>query len=206
MRRVAALAAPLAAGLVLLCGAAPPGRRDPDWPCFQIKVADLSVAAVWTGPPTEAYAATWSADQRVAELVAHLSERRLPIDQAEAAITAFAAAAGSARRDKLLAVFAGLFDTLDHERASVITGLDRYGRRQKQLADQLRGEVEALHSQQDAARPDPQQVATLTERLGWDTRVFDARRQSISFACDVPNVIEQRLFALARIIQQAVGT
>lgn len=205
MRRAAVLSAVLLLAAVLPVAAAPP-QHDPDWPCQQIKVPDLSAASVWNGPPVDAYATSWSQDPAVTDLVSRLAQRRLPIDQAKTEIDGFAVNAGVSRRQKLLAVFAGLFDTLNRERGNVLVGLDRYGRRQKELADTVRGEVDALHKQQDSDKPDAQQVSALTERLGWDTRVFEQRRQSVSFACDVPNVIEQRLYALAQALQQAVGS
>ena len=47
-------------------------------------------------------------------------------------------------------------------------------------------------------------VDELTNRVEWDTRVFEERRKTINFVCEVPVVIEQRLFALARAIQQSL--
>jgi hypothetical protein len=39
----------------------------------------------------------------------------------------------------------------------------------------------------------------LTNRVEWDTRLFEERRKTINFACEVP-----ALFALARAIQQSL--
>jgi len=43
----------------------------------------------------------------------------------------------------------------------------------------------------------------LTNWVGWDT-IFEKRRKTINFACEVPVIIEQGLFALARAIQQSL--
>lgn len=190
--------APLLAALLLAAAAAAaaPPSRDPDWPCQQVKMAALSIGAVWTGPPLDAYFATWSHDPEIADLVPRLTERRTPLDEAERAIRDFAAAAGAQRRDKLLALMAGVFSTLDAERAQVIAGLDRFGRRQKELASQIRADF-------DTQRTQPSDE--LGERLGWETRLFEQRRLAVGTACDVPNLIEQRLGALARAIQAALG-
>ena len=40
--------------------------------------------------------------------------------------------------------------------------------------------------------------------IDWDTRIFEERRKTISYACEVPVLIEQRLFALARAIQHSM--
>ena len=44
----------------------------------------------------------------------------------------------------------------------------------------------------------------LVGRVEWDTRIFDERSKTIGYVCEVPVLIEQRLFALARAIQQAL--
>ena len=76
----------------VLCALADPGaaatRRDPDWPCQQIKVPTISAAAVWSGPSLEGLG-SWSADEEVADLVARLAARRTPLDEAQKLIDAF---------------------------------------------------------------------------------------------------------------------
>ena len=52
---------------------------------------------------------------------------------------------------------------------------------------------------------DDAKIAALTQRLTWDAQVFEQRRQSLSYACEIPDVIEQRLFALSRAIQSQLG-
>ena len=44
----------------------------------------------------------------------------------------------------------------------------------------------------------------MTQRVTWEAQVFQDRRQALRYACDVPSKIEQRLFALARTIQDAM--
>ena len=135
---------------------APPGPRDPDWPCQQIKVPQLSLAAVWSGPPMDQQQADWQQDQPVADLVHETAQRRVPIEQAQEKIQAFAAQAGDQKQARLLQLLAGLFSVLDEERNSVIAGLDRFGSRQKELAAQLRDDNEKLHTlQADIRSPTP---------------------------------------------------
>ena len=61
-----------------------------------------------------------------------------------------------------------------------------------------------LRELQDRPDPDQSRVDELMNRVEWDTRVFEERRKTINFVCEVPVVIEQRLFALARAIQQSL--
>ena len=182
--------------------AAVPGPIDPDWPCQQIKVPQLSTGSMWSGPSPDAMLKTWSNDKQVAGLVAALVERRLPLKEAQEQVKQFAAGLGADRDTKLSTLFAGLFKSLGQERMAVIDGLDRYGQRQKELATNIRGELEALRSEQDLKTPDEHKLAELGQHVGWDTQVFSDRRQTLTYACQVPDVIAARLFALARTIQE----
>jgi chromosome condensin MukBEF ATPase and DNA-binding subunit MukB len=47
-------------------------------------------------------------------------------------------------------------------------------------------------------------VETVAGDLEWDLRVFDERRESLTYVCETPALIEQRLFALARVIQRSL--
>jgi hypothetical protein len=176
--------------------------RDPDWPCQQIKVPELSMAAVWSGPEVNTGDASWKDDPAVADLVQKLAPRRMPIDQAQSLIHEFAQHAGDQKQPRLLHVLVGLFTVLGEERDSVMAGLDRFGGRQKELAAQVRTDNEKLRALQDDPASDAKAVQQMTQQVTWEAEVFQDRRQALSYACDVPGKIEQRLFSLARFIQQ----
>ena len=195
----------LLAGL-LLAGSAAPGfaadPRYPDWPCAQAKVPEVSLAAVWAGPAIDDVADKWKDDAEVSALVERLSARRTPLDEAETLVSTFLSgdAASKTARGKLL--FAGLFETLNAQRSSVMTGLERVTRKQREAAEAIRAETMTLQALQDATPPDQGKVDQLGTQLTWQTRIFEDRRQVIRFVCEVPVTIDQRLFALGRIIQQ----
>ncbi|MBR0869489.1 hypothetical protein JQ633_03900 [Bradyrhizobium tropiciagri] len=176
--------------------------RYPDWPCAQAKVPEISLAAVWAGPPLDDAASKWKDDQKVSALVARLSARRLPLEDAQKEITEFlsTAAADKATRGKLL--FAGLFDSLNAQRNSVMNGLERVMRKQREAAEKIRADTLALQALQDATPPDQTKVDALGNQLTWETRIFEDRRRVVKFVCEVPTAIDQRLFALSRTIQQ----
>src|SRR5215471_17364701 len=60
--------------------------RFPDWPCNQIKVPEISIAAVWTGPSIDDVGNAWEEDATIRDLVARLAARRTPLDDAQKAI------------------------------------------------------------------------------------------------------------------------
>jgi hypothetical protein len=183
-----------------ICLAADP--RYPDWPCAQAKVPEISVAAVWAGPPLEDASEKWKNDAKVSALVSKLGARRMPLDEAQKAITEFLASAAAEKVTAGTLLFAGLFDTLNAQRSSVLNGLERVTRKQREAADKIRSDTLALQALQDASPPDQTKVDELGNQLVWETRIFEDRRRVVKFVCEVPTAIDQRLFALGRTIQQ----
>jgi hypothetical protein len=181
------------------CLAADP--RYPDWPCTQAKVPEISLAAVWAGPPLDDIKDKWKDDAKVSALVAKLAARRTPLEEAQKAISEYlAASTDKATAGKLL--FAGLFDALNAQRSSVMNGLERVTRKQRAAAEKIRADTVALQALQGAPTPDQTRIDELGNQLVWQTRIFEDRRQVVKFVCEVPTAIDQRLFALGRAIQQ----
>jgi hypothetical protein len=184
-----------------ICHAADP--RYPDWPCVQAKVPEISLAAVWAGPPLDDVANKWKDDAKVSALVAKLAARRTPLEEAQKAITEYLnGSADKTQSGKLL--FSGLFDSLNAQRSSVLNGLERVTRKQREAADKIRADTLAMHALQGEAQPDQAKIDEFGNQLVWETRIFEDRRRVIKFVCEVPTAIDQRLFALGRAIQQEI--
>jgi hypothetical protein len=199
-----AVAMAVATELVLRGMALAADPRFPDWPCNQVKVPEISVAAVWAGPAIDEVGNAWEEDAAIKDLIARLAARRTPLEDAQKAISDFITGTESQRQKKAKLVFAGLFKTLNHERSEVMQGIERYFRKQREFSDQIRSTILQLRELQDRPHPDQSRVDELTNRVEWDTRIFEERRKTINFVCEVPVVIEQRLFSLARTIQQSL--
>src|SRR5690348_15416462 len=193
----------LGAGLPLLpAGAA--GRPDQNWPCVQPKVPQMSVAAVWDGPSIADVGKAWEDNPELRDLIGRLAARRTPLDEAQKAINAFVTGAPAEKQDKAKKLLAGLFDTLNQQRAEVIRGIERVDRKQKELADKIRSDVATLRELQDKPEQDQSKVNALVSEVEWSMRIFEDRRKTIRYVCEVPTAIEQRTFALARSIRQAL--
>jgi hypothetical protein len=190
------------AGSAELCFAADP--RYPDWPCSQAKVPDVSLAAVWAGPPLDDVASKWKDDAKVSALVPRLAARRTPLDEAQKAITEFLEGSATQKTEMGKLLFAGLFDTLNAQRASVMSGLERVTRKQREAADKIRSDTLALQALQGASPPDQPKIDELSNQMIWQTRIFEDRQRVVKFVCEVPTAIDQRLFALSRMIQQEI--
>ncbi|MFT4115170.1 hypothetical protein [Bradyrhizobium sp.] len=194
----------VAALVLALSGAAAHAAdpRYPDWPCAQAKVPDISLAAVWAGPALDDAETRWKDDTKVSALVSKLSARKIPLDEAEKSVKEFLAGSASDKTANAKLLFAGLFDTLNGQRSQVMNGLERVSRKQRDAADRIREETIQLQALQDATPRDDAKVEALSNQLVWETRIFEDRRKVVRFVCEVPTSIDQRLFALGRVIQQ----
>ncbi len=177
--------------------------RYPDWPCAQAKVPEISLAAVWAGPPLDDVSGKWKEDATVGSLVPKLAARRTTIEEAQKAVTDYLkGAADKTGSGKLL--FSGLFDILNGQRSQIMNGLERITRKQREAADKIRADTIALQALQGEASRDQGKVDDLGNQLVWQTRIFEDRQRVIKFVCEVPTAIDQRLFALGRMIQQEI--
>lgn len=176
--------------------------RYPDWPCSQAKVPEISLAAVWAGPALDDAASKWKDDSKVSALVSKLAARKTPLDEAEKLVKEFLTGSAADKTTNAKLLFAGLFDTLNAQRSQVMSGLERVSRKQREAADKIREETIQLQALQDATPRDDTKVDAMSNQLIWETRIFEDRRKVVRFVCEVPTTIDQRLFALGRVIQQ----
>lgn len=192
----------LAGVVVFYAGAAgAAAAEDPDWPCVQRLMPELSPATVWGGPPVDDAAPAWRDTPAIRDLVLRIASRRTALEDGEKAVAAFARTLGGEKDAMLTLVFAGLFTTIDQERSRLLSGIKRYARGQRRLASRIRqltadlGAAPADGTPQSAARR-----RQLRERQVWDTRIFEERERSLQALCEQPVLLEQRLFILARAI------
>lgn len=190
--------------LLAACSARPAFALDPrypDWPCQQLKVPEISIASVWAGPPIEAADKGKPLDPKEAELVARLAARRTPMEDARKLIADFVVGTREEKLEKAKTLFAALYATLNAQRNEVMNGIERFSRKQKAMAEEIREQARKMREAQDAPNADPAQASELASQLSWQTRIFDDRRKSTAYVCEVPVLIEKRLFDLASAIQ-----
>jgi hypothetical protein len=89
---------------------------------------------------------------------------------------------------------------LNAQRDEVMSGIERFSRKQKSAAEDIRAEAQKLRDMQDKAGADQAQTENLASQLAWQTRIFEDRRKSTSYVCEVPVQIEKRLFDLGSAI------
>lgn len=179
--------------------------RYPDWPCQQLKVPEISIASIWTGPPIEAADQEKPTEAKQAELVARLAARRTSMEDARKLIADYVVGTSEEKQQKAKSLFAALYSTLNAQRNQVMSGIERFSRKQKAMAGDIREITQKMRELQD--KPDADQASSeqLATQLSWQTRIFEDRRKSTAYVCDVPVLIEKRLFELGRAIQDVLN-
>lgn len=193
----------------IACGTAmvaalPAHSAEPEWPCIQRKVLTLTAAQMWDGPDVEALTG-WQDDAEMGRLIKVLVSRATPMEKASESLTQWVKAQPESSRDeKLKALFAGVLKIINDDRAVILTGIERFQHRQRELAERIQVQGAALGALRARAATDEQAKAELTaaeDRYKWDTRFFAERQESLPLACEIPVQIEQRAFDLAREIR-----
>ena len=202
MRRVTSFGYALALALV----AAPlqaADFSDPTWPCVQRKVENLSIGLMWTHPLPDAPVSDPGTRREIDTLAAKLALRRLEVEALRPEIEAFAVRHDGSP-EILSRVFADVFDTLATRRGKVVSGIEDFSLGQIELSDR----IEAAHTEMarlmDAEEPDYDRIDALEEQLDWDQLIYSDRQSTITYLCETPTLIEQRLYSLSQILRQQI--
>lgn len=178
------------------------GPPDPDWPCIQRRQPQLSIAQVWSGPLPDEQVTELAKTPEIQELARFLALRRTDMTAAEAAVSTFAATHDG---QAMTALFVATFNHIQTARDRVMSGITRYAHKQEALDTSI---VEKRHmfTRLNGAEPkDFDAIDKLEEDIEWSTRIFQERQQSLTYVCETPVILEQRAFALGRMIAALPG-
>lgn len=177
------------------------GPVDPDWPCIQRRQPALSVAQIWPGPPASPEAEALAETPAIRALGAELAARRTPLEEAKAKVAEFAAGHSA---DEQQALFLATFAQLQTARARVMEGITRYARKQAGLDSAINEQRRSFELLMQAEPKDFDRIDKVEAEIDWSTRIFLDRQQSLTYVCETPVILEQRAFALARLMAAAL--
>jgi hypothetical protein len=179
-----------------------------EWPCEQPLRPEMSIGAMWQGPDPANLQNDWRKVPAVVAVVDQIAPRSVPEKDAVANIGRFAAGyQGPERTEVLTELFVGLFETLSAERNDIVRGIKRFYRRQDALARRIEDGWKKL-GEIDPNAGDPEiaeQRTGLQQQVDWDSRIFDDRQRLLPVVCEQPRILEQRVFALSRAIQEQLA-
>lgn len=181
--------------------AAPSG----DWPCIQPRIPELSVATFWAGPPIDDAASKgWRDNPDVAHLVGGIVSRRIPLETAEKMIADFAGTHKDDKAGLMTLVFAGAFSELNTLRTQIVHGIERFTRNQRALSDTInkdRTELSGLAKPGEKSDQQRARIQELQTKVQWETRLHKERESTLRYVCETPVLLEQRVFSIARAVQ-----
>ena len=178
-----------------------------DWPCIYRKVPELSAAAIWDGPAITD-TSSWRKDEQVRKLSEYLISRRIKQADAEAAIKKFADSLPADTRDaKLTELFAAVLTRTNEDRKVVMSGIERFNKRQLERAKEIEKEGLTLPPDKQAEAAGEElageigKLSDAEDKYKWEVRVFQEKQAAIPIACEIPELIDQRAGDLARAIR-----
>ena len=198
------LAAALAC-LPLAAWSAVPGQ-DPDWPCQQRLVPQVSAGNFWSGElPADAGAA--ASDPRVQKLVADTVSRDISDDEVAKGVAQFLKSLKGPERARIVpAAFLAVVDGINGERADIIQSLKDLNQRQRSIAAMVSDVNKDLAAiPENAEGADGAKRDEINQRKTFLTRDFTETRQTMRYACEVPGALDQRLGAVARQLQAGLA-
>ncbi|MCO5964201.1 hypothetical protein [Sinorhizobium meliloti] len=204
LRRMRGLPLNLALGLAL-CLTQAPGIAgamdfsDPDWPCIQRKVENLSASLMWPAPVTRTPLSPEATD-----LVEALSLRRVSLQEADAHVRAFVERNKQADGQLLGNIFYGVFDNIAETRQRLIAGIARYSRSQIALSSRIEGARVEMAKLSREKSPDFDRIDKLEEQIDWDERIYRDRSQALTYVCETPVLLEKRAYAIAQMLLKHV--
>lgn len=187
-------------GVLSLCADAVAAGPDPNWPCQQPLVPQVTASMVWSGPPIDNIG-DWHAEPSVTALVERIAPRNVSVKDGEAAIEVFLKDLQGDRKRLVTLAFAGLLEETNGQRSEVISRIKDLAERQRNLSDL----VNRLSVQVGALPPDEQrdpspQHKDLVDRWTFTSRAYRQTQQTMRYACEIPGQIDARLGTYARAL------
>ena len=189
----------IAVGVLLAAhvAAQPPRAAPADWPCVQSYVPSVSAGRFWQGELPRAE--RWRDDARVVGLADALLARTLGLDESLDRVREFFALPENATRATAEALIGALTAAVNRERARVLDGIKRFGRRQQTLAERIESQARSVEELQNTGG-DEAELEDLQTRQRWDIRVFEERERMADHLCEQPVLLEQKFFAIGRVV------
>ena len=185
-----------------------PEKPPKKWPCDQVYNPKLNLTAIWQGPPIEQELKDWWKDDDVIDYVNKLADPVLEESEGVKLIEEFANKYSyfglikkSEQKQKLINLFAGLYQKAKDRRNRQYVGIIKFVERQDSIRKAIGSSSKLIRKYRKAKldEKDPKFVEA-SSQLKWNTRVFDQRTRLTEYICEEPVFNTQRLGYQARKI------
>ena len=171
------------------------------WPCDQVYNPQLNLTTIWQGPPIESSLKDWWKHDDVIEYVNTLSDPTLSEEDGKQLIKEFAKKytyAGfikkAEQKEKLIFLFAGLYQKAKDRRSRQYKGIIKFVERQEDLRKAIGSSSKLIRKyRKEKLDQKSKKYQAAASQLEWNTRVFDQRTRLTEYVCEEPVFNTQRL-------------
>ena len=192
--------------IILFCSniyAKPPYKeKDPDWPCIQVYIEELSCGSIWTGPVLDENTAKWIEDKELSLLVQKLMKRKTKETDGINQIKKYIKKNKSP--EKLTKLFHGLFDTTNNTWKKRNKKLLNFGKRQRLTSEKISAKLAKIKELSKDFEKNKSEIEILEQEQFWDVRRFEDRRSLSDSLCEQPRFYEKRLGVYANVILEYI--
>ena len=171
------------------------------WPCDQVYNPQLNLSTIWQGPPIEGALKDWWKHDDVIEYVNTLSDPTLNEEAGKQLINEFAKKytyAGfikkAEQKEKLIFLFAGLYQKAKDRRSRQYKGIIKFVDRQEDLRKAIGSSSKLIRKyRKEKLDQKSNKYKNAASQLEWNTKVFDQRTKLTEYICEEPVFNTQRL-------------
>ena len=183
--------------------AQPPGKeRNPDWPCIQVYIEQLSWGSIWTGPVLDENSSKWINDEKLSSLAEKIMKRNTKEKEGIEELKKYIKKNNSP--EQLTKLFNALFDTTNIIWKKRNEKLLNFGKRQRLTSEKIStklGKIKKLFKDYESNKDE---IQKLEQENFWDVRRFEDRRALSDSLCEQPRFYEKRLGTYSNIILEYI--
>ena len=184
--------------------AQPPGKeKNPDWPCIQVLIEELSWGSIWTGPPLDENSSKWIDDENLSALAKKLMNRKTKENEVIDELKKYIKKNNSP--NQLTKLFHALFDTTNEIWRKRTAKLLNFGKRQRLTSQKISVKLEKMKQLSKDPDLNKDEIQKLEQENFWDIRRFEDRRNLSDSLCDLPRFYEKRLGVYSSIILESIN-
>ena len=183
--------------------APPPGKeKDPNWPCIQVLIEELSWGSIWTGPVLDESSSKWADDEEINSLAKKLMIRKTKEEDGIIELKKYIKKNNS--KEELTKLFHALFDTTNVIWKKRVGKLLSFGKRQKLTSEMISAKLQKIKDLSKDFENNKEEIEKLEQEQFWDIRRFEDRRALSDSLCEQPRFYEKRLGVYTKVILENI--
>tara|TARA_Y100000590_G_C15330706_1_gene867564 strand:+ start:79 stop:687 length:609 start_codon:yes stop_codon:yes gene_type:complete len=183
--------------------AQPPGQTvNPDWPCVQVYIEELSWGSIWTGPALNENSSKWADDQELSSLSKRLMDRKIKEAEGIKELEKYIKKNKSSKQ--LTKLFHALFDRTNVIWKKRNLKLLSFGKKQRLTSKIIAEKLDKVKELSKDPEANKDEIQKLEQEQFWDLRRFEDRRSLSDRMCEQPRFYEKRLGVYSNIILEHI--